>query len=116
MAIKEYPDVYATHFDNDVAKGVDGRVLIGKDDGAPNFCMRLFEIAPSGFTPKHAHAWEHEIFFHSGEGEVLDGGEWRPVKAGSVAFISGGEQHQIRNTGNIPLVMVCLVPSAAPEM
>ena len=116
MEIKQYPSVEATHFNSDVAKGVAGRVLIGKADGAGNFCMRLFEIAPGGHTPKHTHEWEHEMFYHSGEGEVYGNGQWNPVKAGSVVFVRSGEEHQIRNTGNIPLTVVCLVPSFAPEL
>ena len=116
MELKQYSSIDATHFDNEVAKGVAGRVLIGKSDGAPNFCMRLFEIAPGGHTPKHSHAWEHEMFYHSGQGEVFGNGTWNPVGPGSVVYVKPGEEHQIKNTGNVPLVVVCLVPSAAPEL
>ena len=116
MKIIEYADVKATNFDNDKAKGVAGRVVIGKNDGAGNFCMRIFEISAGGNTPKHAHDWEHEIFFHAGAGEVYSSGQWRPVKAGSVAFIPGNEEHQIRNAGKEKLVFACLIPSTAPEL
>lgn len=116
MIIKQYQDVEATRFDNQVAKGVAGRVLLGRADGAPNFCMRLFELARQGHTPRHSHDWEHEIFFHAGRGEVYGDGQWRPVEAGSVALIPGGEEHQIRNIGDAPLAFVCLVPSTAPEL
>ncbi|MBI4806221.1 MAG: cupin domain-containing protein [Desulfovibrio sp.] len=116
MELKQYSSIEATHFNNEVAKGVAGRVLIGKADGAPNFCMRLFEIAPGGHTPKHTHAWEHEMFYHSGQGEVYGNGKWNPVGPGSVVYVKSGEEHQIKNTGNVPLVVVCLVPSGAPEL
>jgi quercetin dioxygenase-like cupin family protein len=116
VELKQYSSIDATHFDNEVAKGVAGRVLIGKADGAPNFCMRLFEIAPGGHTPKHAHAWEHEMFYHSGQGEVYGNGTWNTVGPGSVVYVKSGEEHQIKNTGNVPLVVVCLVPSGAPEL
>ncbi len=46
MKIKQYREVSATHFDNDQAKGIDARVVIGKNDGGNNFCMRVVEIAP----------------------------------------------------------------------
>ncbi|MFZ5427118.1 MAG: cupin domain-containing protein [Thermodesulfobacteriota bacterium] len=116
MELKQYADVNGVTFDDGAARGVRGRVLIGIGDGAPNFCMRLFEIEPGGYTPRHSHEWEHEMFFHSGEGEVFGGGSWQPVKPGSVVFVKSGEEHQTRNTGNIPLVVVCLVPSHAPEL
>ncbi|SLM31640.1 Cupin domain family protein [Desulfamplus magnetovallimortis] len=102
--------------DNDLAKGVSGRVVIGKNDGAPHFCMRLFELAPNGYTPQHSHEWEHEIFIHSGKGEVFSQNEWHTVSAGDAVFIKGDEIHQIRNQGNEPFVFICLVPSGAPEL
>lgn len=103
-------------FDNDLVRGVTGRILIGQEMGAENFCMRLFELAPDGHTPCHEHAWEHEIFFHEGQGEILANGDWKAVERGSVAFVPGGAPHQIRNTGTTPLTFVCLVPKGAPEL
>lgn len=116
MKLTHYSREKATRIDNDTVKGVTGRVVIGRADGAPNFCMRVFELDAAGFTPKHKHDWEHEIFFHGGQGEVWQAGGWVPVTTGSVAFIPGNEEHQIRNTGEDKLTFVCLVPSGAPEM
>ena len=113
IAYNQEPD---TRFDSDMVKGVSGRVVIGKADGAPNFCMRVFELDRGGFTPRHRHEWEHEIFFHAGNGEVWQDGNWVPVESGSVAFIPGNEEHQIRNAGDDKLTFVCLVPSGAPEL
>jgi len=106
----------AVHVDNEVAKGVTGRVVIGAADGAPNFCMRRFDVTPGGHTPRHAHVWEHEIFFHAGRGEIFRLGEWVAVGPGDAAFVPGGEEHQIRNIGPEPLVFLCLIPSGAPEI
>lgn len=116
MQIKEYAEVEATHFDNDLAKGVAARVVIGRQDGGTNFYMRVFEIAPGGHTPKHAHAWEHEMFVHQGTGEVFGNGQWHPVKSGNVVFVPGDELHQIHNSGADLLVIVCLIPASAPEL
>ena len=116
MKLIPYTQVKATHFDNEAAKGVAARVVIGKSDGAENFCMRVFEIAPGGHTPKHAHAWEHEMFIHAGEGQVYLSGQWRSLAAGNVVFIPGQEEHQMKNTGQELLLVVCLVPGTAPEL
>ncbi len=116
MKIIPYTDVKATHFDNDKAKGVAGRVVIGKNDGANNFCMRVFEISAGGNTPKHSHDWEHEMFIHSGNGEIYCQGKSTPIKAGSIAFIPSNEEHQIRNSGKELLIVACLIPSKAPEL
>jgi quercetin dioxygenase-like cupin family protein len=116
MKVLEYNEVTATHFDHGEAKGVAARVVIGKADGAPNFCMRVFVIAPGGHTPKHSHAWEHEMFVHAGTGEIFGNDKWNPVAPGKVLFIPANEVHQIRNSGNEPLIIVCLIPSQAPEL
>jgi len=116
MKIAPYREHEEKVFDTDPAKGVKGRVVIGKRDGATNFCMRVFEITAGGHTPKHSHEWEHEIFFHQGEGEVFKDGTYVPVKAGDIALIPGGEEHQIRNVGQTDLVFVCLIPTGYPEL
>jgi quercetin dioxygenase-like cupin family protein len=116
MKIMPYSYVKAIRIENNVAKGVTARVVIGKDDGASNFCMRVFEIAEGGNTPRHTHDWEHEMFVHAGAGEIYCSGRSTPVKAGSVAFIPGNEEHQIKNTGKELLVIACLIPSKAPEL
>jgi quercetin dioxygenase-like cupin family protein len=116
MQVKTYKDITATHFDTGVAKAVAARVVIGKNDGANNFCMRVFEIAPGGNTPKHAHAWEHEMFIYSGQGEIFGNGQWNRVQAGNAVFVPSNEEHQIRNPGRELLTVVCLVPSSAPEL
>ncbi|ACN17316.1 cupin domain family protein [Desulforapulum autotrophicum HRM2] len=116
MKIVDYKGIEPTRFDNGVAKGITGRVVIGKEDGANNFCMRVFEVEKNGHTPRHSHEWEHEIFFHSGMGEVLCQGKWTPVSSGAAVFVPGNEDHQIQNTGQDTLVFVCLIPKGAPEI
>jgi quercetin dioxygenase-like cupin family protein len=116
MKIINYGTVTATHFDHDQIKGIAARVVIGKNDGANNFYMRIFEISPGGNTAKHSHDWEHEMFVHSGEGEIYGNGRWNLVRPGNVLFIPSNEEHQIRNSGKESLVIVCLVPSKAPEL
>lgn len=116
MKIVAYPDIEARRFESGPAKGVRGRVLIGRADGAKNFCMRLFELETNGHTPCHRHDWEHEIFVHAGQGELWHEGQTTPVGPGYAVFIPGGTEHQIRNIGQEPLVFVCLVPPQAPEL
>lgn len=116
MKLISYSTETPTRFDNEQARGVAGRVVIGKNDGAERFCMRVFEIAPGGHSPRHTHDWEHEIFVHRGTGEVYGNGQWRPIGEGCVIFVPPGEDHQIRNTGGDLLIFVCLVPAGAPEL
>ena len=52
MRMKQYTDVPATYFDKPDIKGVAARVVIGKQDGAHNFCMRVFDIVPGRPYPE----------------------------------------------------------------
>jgi quercetin dioxygenase-like cupin family protein len=116
MKICDYSNVPGTPFDGGAAKGVVGRVVIGNADGAKNFCMRVFEVAPGGHSPRHRHPWEHEIFVHAGSGEFFADNRWHPIAAGAAIFVPGDTEHQIRNPGKTPLVFVCLIPAGAPEL
>jgi quercetin dioxygenase-like cupin family protein len=95
------------------AEGCAVRWLVGEKDGAPNFAMRQFEVAPGGHTPKHSHDYEHEVFVLDGEGIVLEGETEHPLKAGDVIFIQPNDVHQFRNTGGKPMTFLCLVPNSA---
>ena len=90
--------------------GVTIRWLISKDDGAPNFCMRLFELQPGSHTPFHTHGWEHEMFILEGDGALNDGSEKRPLTTGDFVLIPAGEEHNVVNTGTRVMRLLCFVP------
>jgi quercetin dioxygenase-like cupin family protein len=96
-----------------IESGGDGatiRELITVREGAPNFAMRLFEVAPGGFTPMHSHPWEHEVFVVEGAGSL--GSDAGPVGfcAGDSIFIPSDERHQFRNAGDTVLRFICIIP------
>lgn len=95
------------------ARGCTVRWLVGESDGAPNFAMRQFEVDAGGYTPKHSHPYEHEVFVLDGEGVVLEGDVEHPLRAGDVVFVRPDEVHQFRNTGKQPLRFLCMVPNDA---
>ena len=116
MKIIHYREAEIGAYSGDGPKGIAGRVVIGKADGARNLCMRVFELEPGTYTGKHAHEWEHEVFVHSGKGSILRNGKWERFAAASVIFIPGGEEHQLRNDGSELLIFVCVIPTGVPEM
>lgn len=111
MKIAHYTEIPAENPGGDT-EGVSVRWVISEADGAPNFYLRVFEIAPGGHTPRHRHAWEHEIFILSGEGEIVHEGGSTAVGPGTAAFIPGEEEHQIRNPGEQVLRLICVIPSS----
>lgn len=116
MKITHFSDIPVKQFEGETVRGIRGRLLIGKEDGAPNFAMRMFEVEPGGYSPRHSHDWEHEIFFHQGEGTVFFEGETHPVRAGCAVFVPPNREHQIRNTGEETLRFLCLIPAGPPEL
>ena len=95
-------------------QGVTVRWVIAKDDGAPHFALRVFEVQPGGASPHHRHWWEHELFILDGSGVVnTEEGEFALVP-GTAVFVPGGVLHQFRNRGEGLLRFICLVPH--PEL
>lgn len=95
------------------SSGCTVRWLVDENDGAPNFAMRQFEVQPGGYTPRHNHPYEHEVYVLAGEGEVYEGDVARPLKAGDVVYVAPDEIHQFRNTGDSPMRFICMVPNTA---
>ena len=90
--------------------GVVKREVITADDGAPNFCMRVFELEPGSSTPSHSHPWEHEVFVLSGRGMVTGEQKETLIARDSVVFVPPDEKHCFVNNGNEPLRFICLIP------
>ncbi len=95
------------------AVGCTVRWLVGQAEGAPNFAMRQFEVAPGGHTPRHEHPYEHEVFVLEGTGQVFEGDTPHELRPGSVVYVRPSEVHQFRNTGSTTLKFLCLVPNTA---
>jgi quercetin dioxygenase-like cupin family protein len=95
------------------ASGCQVRWLLGERDGAPNFAMRQFELAPGGYTPRHFHDYEHEVYVLEGQGTVIEGDTEHPLRPGDVVLVSPNDVHQFRNTGETPLRFLCLIPNSA---
>lgn len=108
--VVHFSEVKAEDFEEADAAGVRVRWLIKREDGAPNFTMRLFEVAPNGRSPHHSHDWEHEVYVLEGTCQVVCGGEGRKVGEGYAVFIPPNVPHQFINAGNTTLKFLCLVP------
>lgn len=107
-----YTDVPADVF-GDEAPGVTIRWVIDEPhDGAPNYALRVIEIAAGGHTPRHIHPFEHENFVIEGQGRVLLGDAWHEVGPGSVVFVPAGLEHTYVNTGDAPFKFLCGIPTS----
>ena len=111
MKIAHFTDVLSEPVTVEGASEATVRWLISKEDGAPNFVMRLFELGPGGRTPLHTHANEHEVFVVEGEGSVWRDGTDVPIVPGTSVFVPGGEKHCFKNRGEKPFRFLCLIPA-----
>ena len=111
MKVVNYESIEKNPVDMEGANGCSMRQLVTNEDGAPNFAMRQFEVAPGGNTPLHSHPYEHEVFVLEGEGIVMEGDQERPLKKGDVVYVAPDDIHQFKNVGDSPLKFLCLVPN-----
>ena len=110
MKAVPYESLEPKAVEDPAASKVTMRIAVGPDDGAPHFVMRVFTVEPGGHSPRHQHPFEHEVFVHSGNGELFHEGKTFPIGPGHVAYVPAGSLHQFANTGSSPLVFVCVVP------
>ena len=110
MVIRNIDDTPLSPVDMPGVAGASMALMVGREDGAPNFALRHFSVDAGGNTPQHSHDYEHEVFVVGGTGDVLLGGERRPIRAGDVIYVPADEEHQFRATGSQPLRFLCVVP------
>jgi quercetin dioxygenase-like cupin family protein len=103
-------DVEAKPAEVDKARGVRMRVLMSEDDGAPTAVMRVFDVAPGGYTPFHTHEWEHMVYVLQGTGVVMESKREHPLETGTYVLVEPGEEHQFINRGDDVLRFICVIP------
>ena len=94
--------------------GVIKRDVVGTDKGAPNFCMRVFDVEPGSGTPSHEHPWEHELYVLSGQGVAVSTKGDIPLEKDSCVFVPPHEHHCFKNNGTETLRMICVIPTNRP--
>ncbi|MDK2896702.1 MAG: hypothetical protein PWP04_822 [Candidatus Atribacteria bacterium] len=93
------------------ARGASVRWLIGREEGAPYFALRYFEVEPGGQTILDQHQHDHGVFILRGKGTVLLGEEKKEVSPGDVIYIPPGEVHQLINRGEEVFGFLCIIPN-----
>ncbi|MFW5965798.1 MAG: cupin domain-containing protein [Halodesulfurarchaeum sp.] len=102
------------------AEGLEKGVLIGEDQGAPNFRLRRFILEPDATVPKHTNRVEHEQYVLEGEyvvGIREDGEDVEyEIGPGDSLLIPAGTVHWYRNTGPRQAAFICAVPNGEDEI
>lgn len=100
----------------DAAEGLSKAVLVDETDGAPNFALRRFRLAPGASVPAHTNAVEHEQYVLSGEYTVEIDDEEHTVSRGDALLIPAGTVHAYDNAGDEPGSFLCVVPNGDDEI
>ena len=94
------------------ARGARMAVLIGPEQGAPNFIMRRFLLAPGARIPAHRHPTiEHEQVMVRGEMLLGIDDEVRIVRAGDAIYLPAGCTHWYENRTAEEVEFLCVVPN-----
>ncbi|RKY58845.1 MAG: hypothetical protein DRP96_07880 [Candidatus Neomarinimicrobiota bacterium] len=112
MIIKKVESVSKVKVIDDGVKDVEKQVLLGPDDGVPNFIMRQFTVQPGGYTFYHTHDYEHEVYIVSGRGIARNDKNEVAIEKQNVILVTPNEVHQFVNNGTEPLVFLCLIPKS----
>jgi mannose-6-phosphate isomerase-like protein (cupin superfamily) len=91
--------------------------IVSGEKGARGVTLRLAEIPvpQPGETPREPHQhydFEECIYVLSGQGTTFaESGEY-PLRPGDTLLVPPGEKHMTRNTGEVPLLLLCFFPVA----
>jgi quercetin dioxygenase-like cupin family protein len=99
----------------DAVHGVIKNVLVGPNDCAPNFVIRVFQVPPGESSFFHQHSHEHGIVILQGKAKVQINNAFHTLEPLSSILISGGDQHQLTNIGERPLAFICVIPAIAEK-
>ncbi len=91
------------------------QVLLGPDEGAPNFVMRKIIMAEEGGMPAHTNAVEHEQYVLRGRARIGIAGEEYEVSADDTVFIPAGAPHWYEVL-EAPFEFLCVVPNAPDKV
>jgi quercetin dioxygenase-like cupin family protein len=87
------------------------QVLVGPDDGAPNFALRRFVMGAGGGMPLHTNQVEHEQYVLAGRARVTVGETVHEVVAGHALYIPAGTPHSYEVV-EAPFEFLCVVPNS----
>jgi quercetin dioxygenase-like cupin family protein len=114
MIRKHLDEIPAVKMEKDGFLNMTARFALTKDDGVPNYALRVMEFGPGGHTSLHTHKEEHEFYFLDGRSEIVAAdGEAVRMAPGDCVNVAPNEAHQIRNTGTENARVVCTIPILA---
>jgi quercetin dioxygenase-like cupin family protein len=91
------------------------QVLVGPEEGAPNFVLRRFIMGAGGGMPRHTNLVEHEQYVLRGRARITIGEEVYDVGPDHTLFIPAGAPHSYQVV-EAPFEFLCVVPNAPDKV
>ena len=110
MIVSHEEKAIANAIDSPEVKNAAMKMLVGANEGWTDHVLRVVELGPDGYSPKHTHPWPHINYMLDGKGVLFIEGQEHPVENGSFAFVPAGKEHQFRNSGDTLFRFICIVP------
>lgn len=110
MIVSHEQDNLAAAINSPQVRNAAMKVLIGEKEGWSDHVMRIIELGPDGYSPRHSHPWPHINYMVEGNGTLYVEGREHEVKSGSYAFVPANAEHQFKNTGTGTFRFICIVP------
>lgn len=96
-------------------RGTRKQVLVGPEDGAPNFALRRFVMEEGGGIPRHTNRVEHEQYVLRGRARIRIGDEEHHVGPDDSLYIPAGVPHSYQVQKG-PFEFICVVPNQPDEI
>ncbi len=96
-------------YNNENVQGVLKYVLVGPEDGAPNFIIRYFHVPVGQNTVYDQHPHEHGVVILHGKAKVQVNDDFYELEPFDSIFISGNDIHQFTNIGDEPMGFICVI-------
>jgi len=100
--------------DEEGAQGVTMKWITADNlDASPHFCIREMSIQQGGYTARHDHSWEHQLFILEGKGRILKSGRDDAVELvqGHTVRIPPRTPHQVFSDQGTGLKYLDIIPS-----
>ncbi len=110
MIVGNFNELIAKPITSPEAKNAAMKVLVSPNEGWEGHVMRVVELEPEGYSPKHSHDWPHINYIIEGKGTLLIGDTMNEIQAGSYAYVPANTLHQFSNAGDTPFKFICIVP------
>ncbi len=108
--IYEWEGIKSEKYGGNELVGVVKHVLIGREDGAPNFVIRYFRIEPGGHSRLERHPHDHGVVILHGKAKVQLNDEFLELGPLDVVYVGGNDLHQFSTIGEEALGFICVIP------